>query len=262
MTAVEPGVLALLVIAILLGAVVNGLVAMGFALLAVNIISFALGSRDAVIVASILTPVTSGLQLWLNRSLAPTWIRLRSLLAGAFVGTFIGAQLLVVTPLWLVSIGLGLFTVQFVVDTMRKERPQMAAGRERQLAPFAGFVSGMTNGALGASGPVVGSFLLAIGLRGKEFIFGISLLFLFQGLIRNSIFVVSGQYTVPLLATSVALLVPALIGQQIGLRMRGHLDAKMFQRILLAVLFVSSVNLLVRGASGAIDAARAAGLIR
>lgn len=261
MTAVEPGVLALLVVAILLGAMVNGLAAMGFALLAVNIISFALGSRDAVIVASILTPVTSGLQLWLNRSLGPTWIRLRSLLAGAFVGTFLGAQLLVFMPVWLLSIGLGLFTLQFIIDAARRQRPQMTTGHERRLAPLAGFVSGMTNGALGASGPVVGSFLLAIGLRGREFVFGISLLFLFQGLIRGSIFLVSGQYTVPLVATSVALLVPALIGQQIGLRMRGRLNAAMFQRVLLTVLFISSVNLLVRGLSGALAAAREAGLI-
>ncbi len=261
LTAVEPHVLVILVVLILLGAMVNGLVGMGFALLAVNIIAFALGSRDAVIVASILTPVTSGIQLYANRSVAHTWIRLRTLLLGALVGTAAGALLLVVMPIWLISIALGLFTLQFVWDSLHRDRPQMAAGRERRLAPFAGFVSGMTNGSLGASGPVVGSFLLAIGLRGKEFIFAISLVFVFQGVIRDSVFLVNGQYTGPFLLTSLALLVPALVGQQFGLRLRGRLDAKMFQRILLTVLGISALNLLIKGVSGGISAAQAAGLL-
>lgn len=261
LTAVEPHVLVLLVVLILLGAIINGLVAMGFALLAVNIVSIALGSRDAIIVASILTPVTSGLQLYWNRGLAHTWVRLRTLLLGALVGTAAGALLLVYLPTWLISVGLGLFTLQFVWDSLRRERPQMAAGRERRLAPFAGFISGMTNGSLGASGPVVGSFLLAIGLRGKEFIFAISLVFFFQGVIRDSVFLVNGQYTGPLVLTSLALLVPALAGQQLGLKLRGRLEPKIFQRILLIVLGVSAANLLFKGIGGGIAAARAAGLI-
>ena len=179
-----------------------------------------------------------------------------------FEGTPIPSSLLlVVMPIWLISIALGLFTLQFVWDSLHRDRPQMAAGRERRLAPFAGFVSGMTNGSLGASGPVVGSFLLAIGLRGKEFVFAISLVFLFQGVIRDSVFLVNGQYTGPFLLTSLALLVPALVGQQFGLRLRGRLDAKMFQRILLTVLGISALNLLIKGVSGGISAAQAAGLL-
>ena len=46
-----------------------------------------------------------------------------------------------------------------------------------------------------------------------------------------------------------------------GLLLRGRLDAAMFQKILLAVLLVSSINLVWRGATGALDAARAAWLI-
>jgi uncharacterized membrane protein YfcA len=107
----------------------------------------------------------------------------------------------------------------------------------------------------------VGSFLLAIGLRGKEFIFAISLVFFFQGVIRDSVFLVNGQYTAPLLLTSAALLIPALIGQQVGLKLRGRLQPQVFQRILLIVLGVSSANLLLKGINGGIAAARAAGLI-
>ena len=65
------------------------------------------------------------------------------------------------------------------------------------MAPVAGFFSGMTNGALGASGPVAGSFLLAIGLRGREFIFGISLVFVFQAAFRIGLFLVQASTQPP-----------------------------------------------------------------
>jgi uncharacterized membrane protein YfcA len=85
--------------------------------------------------------------------------------------------------------------------------------------------------------------------------------FLSQGIARAALFQAHGQYTDTLLVTAGWLLIPALLGQQAGLRLRGRLDAAMFQKILLAVLLVSSINLVWRGVVGAVEAARGAGLI-
>ena len=157
---------------------------------------------------------------------------------------------------------LALFTVQFVFDRLRRERPTMAASRERAIGPFVGFVSGATNGALGASGPVIGSFLLAIGLRGRR---SSSSRSPWCSSCRGSSAARSSRSTGSTRSRSSwprwPSSCPALIGQQVGLRLRGRVDAKMFQRILLTVLLISSVNLLLRGLDGALDAARAAGLI-
>lgn len=255
------GLLTLLIVMVSLGAIVSGMTGMGFALTAMNGMAAAMGARNGVIAISIITPVTAGYQLWANRDHVQLVRRLRGLLAGAIVGSFLGAQLLIILPGWVISLALGLFTVQFVVDSARRERPKMEARRERQIGPVVGIISGVTNGALGASGPVVASFLLAIGLRGREFVFGISLLFVVQALIRAGLFVAFGQYTEPIVVAAVALLIPALVGQRLGIALRGRLDAKVFQRILLAVLFVSSLNLIVRGGDGMLDALRSAGII-
>jgi len=257
----DPVLLTLLITMVFLGAIVSGMTGMGFALTAMNGMAAAMGARNGVIAISIITPVTAGYQLWANRDHAKLVFRLRGLLAGAIVGSFLGAQLLILLPGWMISLALGFFTVQFVVETARRERPQMAERRERMIAPLVGIVSGITNGALGASGPVVASFLLAIGLRGREFVFGISLLFVAQAVIRAGLFLVFGQYTEPIVLAAVALLIPAMVGQRLGIALRGRLDAKVFQRFLLIVLFVSSLNLIIRGGSGMLDALRSAGII-
>lgn len=258
---VDPLLLGLLVVVVLAGAIVNGLIGMGFALVTVNVIAAALGTKEAIIVISALGPPTAIYQFWRFRTADISWRRLQWVLVASLAGSVVGAQLLVLLPAWVISIALGALTLQLVVDVARRERPPMAVHRERLLGPVAGFLGGAANGALGASGPITGSFLLAIGLRGRDFVFAASLIFLAQGLTRAGLFAAYGQYTQPLLLTTAALLVPALVGQQIGIRLHGRVDARMFQRILLLVLFFSSANLLWRGIGGALDAARAAGLI-
>lgn len=247
---VDPGVLALLIAAVGLGAFVNGLVGFGFALVAVNILASALGPKQGVLVMSLLSPSISGYQLWHNRAYSGISGRLRSLVIGAIVGSFIGAQLLVVLPGWVISFALGLFTAQFVVGSLRQERPPMRASVERRLAPLAGLTSGITNGAVGASGPVVGSYLIAIGLRGRDFVFGISLVFMVQGIVRGATFLALGQYTWPLAIIALALIVPSFVGQRIGFILQGRLDARLFQRIILVVLLFSSANMLFAGIRG------------
>jgi uncharacterized membrane protein YfcA len=246
----DPLILGVLIVALTVGGVVNGIIGIGFALFAVNFLAAALGVKEAVIVISILAFFPSSYHLWRTRAHWPAWIRLRTFLAGGLAGALLGAQLLVILDPWAIALGLGLFTGQFVIDQARRHGPPIGAGMERRLAPVAGFFAGMTNGGLGASGPVAGSFLLAIGLRGREFIFGISLVFLFQAAVRMGLFVIAGQYTQELVLIAVALAIPTMGGQAIGLRLQGRANPTVFRRILLAILLVSSLGLLIRGGQG------------
>jgi uncharacterized membrane protein YfcA len=247
---VEPVVLAVLIALFLGGAIVNGLIGMGLALVAVNGLANALDPKAAVVVLSLISPFLSSYQLVHNRAFVKGWGRLRSLALWAVIGSMFGAQLLVLLPTWAIGLALGLFTVHFVIDRLRKERPALARHTERRLAPIAGLVGGTTNSALGASGPIIGSYLFAIGLRGREFAFAISVVFFISALIRVGSLAVLGQYTVPLATLSVVLLVPSLVGQYIGQQLQGRAHPVVFQRILLVVLFVSSVIVLSQGLRG------------
>lgn len=246
----DPLVLALLAFTFLAGATINGLIGMGLALVAVNVMASVLDPKSAVLVQSLIGPFLTLYQLLHNWSFIAGWARFRSLIAGSIVGSIVGAQLLVVLPAWTIALALGAFTVQFVIDRLRHERPAMARDRERRLAPLVGLVAGTTNSALGASGPVTGSYLLALGLRGREFAFGVGVIFFVQALVRTGSLAVLGQYRWEEAQLALVLLWPALLGQYLGQRYQGRVKPEMFQRVLLAVLFVSAANMLLQGGRG------------
>jgi len=250
----DPALLTALIVVVFGAGFVNGTIGFGFAVVAVNVLAVALGAKPGIVVISLLGPVLSATQLWHFRAHAATWRRVRSLLAGALVGAFVGTQLLVFLPGPVISLALGLFTVWYVVTRLRAERPALASRTERALAPVAGFVAGVSSGSLGASGPILGTYLMAIGLRAGDFVFAISLVFFGAALPRNALLSVNGFYASGLVATALALLVPTFLGQQAGYWLRGRLPADRLQQAILAVLLLSSVDLVVGGVQGLLGA--------
>jgi uncharacterized membrane protein YfcA len=246
MTLIDPLTLAALVAAIGLAGIVNGAIGFGFALLAVNALALVVDARNAVIVMSILAPIVSGFQLWHHRNRRGLAARLRVLIAAGVAGTLIGTQLLVLLAPAVISLVLGVFTLWFVLDSLRTERPPLAGTTQRWLAPVAGLVGGTTNGAIGASGPVFGTYLTAIGLRGADFAFSISLAFFTMAIARIGLLGALGQYTQVLLFVGFGLAVPAILAQQVGLWYRGRLPDRTVYRAVLVVLAVAGTNLVWR----------------
>jgi hypothetical protein len=175
--------------------------------------------------------------------------RVRSLVAAALIGSVIGTQLLVLLPAPAVAVALGAFTLWFVATSLRTEREALGATVQRWLGPVAGLIGGITNGAIGASGPILGSYLTAIGLRGPEFAVTISVAFFSMGVLRVGLLAVLGQYTGELLLLGVALAVPSLVLQRVGFFYQRRLPRMTIYRAVLIVLFVGGVNLLWRGGS-------------
>lgn len=243
----DPIVLLALIVAVSVAALINGMIGFGFALLAVNVLANVLGPKEAVIVMSLMTPLMSGLQLVRHRTFAPNWRRFRMLLAGALVGSLVGTQLLVVLPGPAISLALGGFTLYYIMTALRRDHPPIAGSTERRLAPLAGLVGGVTNSTIGASGPVFGTYMVALGLRGREFAFAMSLSFFTMGVLRAAVLAVLDQYTLPLATAALVLFLPSVASQRVGFWLQGRAPTRLLHRVVLAVLLVASANLLWRG---------------
>jgi uncharacterized membrane protein YfcA len=251
---IDLGLALLLALVVFIASVVNGVAGFGFALVAVAALAVVIEPRFAVIVVSLITPQLQTFQLryhWAYRSVAR---RLVPMVAASLIGTVIGSNLLVVLPGFVLAIGLGLFAVWYVIGSLRREPMRLTESAERRVAPLIGGLAGVSNGALGASGPILGSYLLAIGLTGRSFVFAISLTFATMSVVRLGTLAVLGAYTLPLVLLGIGLTVPAWVGQRVGFWLQGWLSAQAFQRVILVALLAASANLLFRGITQAIDA--------
>jgi uncharacterized membrane protein YfcA len=250
----DVGLALTLAVVIFVASVVNGVAGFGFALVAVAALAVVLEPRPAVVLMSVITPLLQTFQLryhWSYRSVTP---RLVPMLVAAGIGTIIGSNLLVILPGYVLAIALGLFALWYVVSSLRKSPMLVTPETERRIAPIVGGAAGISNGALGASGPILGSYLLAIGLTGRWFVFAISITFAVMSAIRVATLAVLGEYTPAILVLGLALAIPAWLGQRLGFWLQGRLSAAAFQQVILVALLVASANLLYRGVTQAIAA--------
>jgi uncharacterized membrane protein YfcA len=201
---------------------------------------------------SLIVPPLISVQLIHHRAFRGVLRRMLTFIAAALVGSAVGVQLLILLPGFVLSLALGLFGLWFLSNAARSEPMQIPPHAERIVAPGAGLVAGMLNGGLGASGPVVGSYLLAIGLKHREFVFAMSSAFAAMGVLRMSLLFALGQYTMQLVLLAAALFVPSVLGQQAGFALQDRISRVAFQRVIVLLLLVASGALLVRGVLGAI----------
>lgn len=249
---VDLALIAVLAVIMFVAAVMNGVAGFGYALVAVAAMAVVLEPRPAIVLMSVITPLLQVFQLRYHWAFRSVTRRLVSLLVASVLGTALGAQLLVILPGYVLAIALGLFAGWYVVGSLRRRPMQLTDAAERRVAPGVGFLAGVSNGALGASGPILGSYLLAIGLSGRHFVFAISLIFAVMSAMRVVTLGVLGEYTLTILLVGAGLAVPSYVGQRIGFWLQGRLSAVAFQRLILLVLLAASLNLLWRGIGQAI----------
>lgn len=242
-----PDIIATIVAVVIAAAFLNGAVGYGFAVVAVAGFAFVIDARTAIILLSVITPVLTTLQLRRHWAARAVVARIRAVWATAVVGSIAGTQLLIVLPGWVLSIVLGLFALWYAVSSIRSGPMRLTPERERLAAPGIGLLAGIVNGAVGASGPVLGSYLLAIGLRGRDWIFAISFVFWVMSFVRAGTLAVAGAYGPGLIPFGLGLAIVAATSQAGGFAIQRRFSASMFQRIILVVLLLASANLLVRG---------------
>lgn len=237
---------------VFVAAVVNGTAGLGFAVVTGTAVALLFDPKLAVILLSLVTPMLAAQHLYRTRAHAHVLRRIGWVLGGGVGGVLLGTQLLVLVPSFVLSLALGLFTAWYVAGSLKKEPLHLPARLERFAAPLVGVVAGVSNGSVGASGPVLGSYFMAIGLKPQEFVFAVSSFFVGLGLVRIAGLAALSQYTPVLLLSALGLYIPAHVGQRIGFWLQGRLRQSTFQRVILAVLLVASVGLVVRGIEGAL----------
>jgi uncharacterized membrane protein YfcA len=166
------------------------------------------------------------------------------------VTILIVAQFITVVPPRTFYLILGIPVVVLSLIQLLGVRFRIAPRFRRSSEWVVGFISGALGGLTGTWGPPTVLYLIALETpKAKQFlvqgvVYGLGSVSLFVGHVQ------SGVLNLTTLPFSAALLVPAILGMQIGFRMSDRLNPEVFRKVTLLVLVVAGANLVRRGLTG------------
>jgi len=240
-------VLRLLAAAAIVGvaSMIKGTIGFGFPLLAVPLLSTIMGPRMAIPVVAIPTLFSNFLVIRRGGAgglAGALW----TVLAATAVGTVSGALLLGSLNPRLVSGLVGLVAILYVLATALRLTLKVSEASVRQVGPVFGVLAGLMGGATGISSPLFASYLHLLRLEKRQFVFWITMMFFVVNIAQIATYFRLGLYAGPVLTVALLACVPMAIGTVAGLAVHDRLEPRLFERIVLAVVFVASLNLMVR----------------
>jgi len=241
--------LLVVVLASLAGATVKSVTGMGYPVLAVPLISLVLGVEDAVVLVALPNLAANIYLCWESREVRDQTRDLPRLVGFGIVGAVVGTIALVRLPeeplLIVLALAIGVFVVNFF------RRPDLAIDPRTatRWAPAIGTVTGLLQGAIGVSGPVVATWVHAYRLPARVFVHSVTFIFGVTGAVQIVVLALQGQFTGERLVGAAAAAAPVALVTPLGVRVRDRLAGPTFERVVLAVLLVSAASLVVDAVS-------------
>jgi len=239
---------ALLVAVVTIAGVVVGANGFGFAVVATAGAALVVGPTEAVTLM-IVPLLAANLRLAGTIDVAQLRVCLRRFgpfLAAAAGGTVVGMLALAAVPTALVRVGLGALTLAYVgTQTRWMPTPSVSDARHRIVGPPVAAVGGVLFGASNVGVQLV-AYLDALRIDERLRVGVFALIFGGIGLVRIGVAGASGLYAdVAQLAVSVGLVVPALAGVWLGMRLRMRLPRRLRRRATQLLLVAIGVRLLL-----------------
>ncbi|HYM90399.1 MAG TPA: sulfite exporter TauE/SafE family protein [bacterium] len=232
-------------VVVCVASMVKGGIGFGFPLLAVPLLSTIMGPRVAIPVIAIPTLLSNVLVVrrgGAGRAAGVVWMAL----AGLAAGTVAGALLLGSLDPGRLSALVGAVAVLYVLATALHLTLRIPTTGVRLAGPVFGVAAGLLGGSTGISSPLLASYLHLLRLEKREFVFWLTMMFFVVNICQVVVYARLGLYSGPVLAIALWACAPMAIGTLAGLALQDRLDPRVFERIVLAVVFAASLNLLAR----------------
>lgn len=227
------------------GASVKAVTGLGYPVIAIPLIALVLGIEEAVVLVAGPNLAANAYLCWESRDARNQTSHLGILVGFGVAGAAIGALALVHLPEEPLVVGLAAMVVVFVVVAVRHPALSITPRTIRRGTPFVGTLIGLSQGALGVSGPVVATWIHGFRLPARAYVHAVTLIFGITGLAQVVVLAAQGQFTGARVGASLVAAVPVVAAIPLGLRLRNRLTGPAFERVVLGVLLLSAVALLV-----------------
>jgi len=223
---------------------------LGYPLIAIPMVAAVAGVETAVVVVTLPNAVANLLVGWRTRYARSETRDVLVLSATSALGAVAGTFVLVSAPERPLLIVLAVAVLMFVVKSMWFGDIAVSPEIGRRAAPAVGMSAGIMQGAVGVSGPIIGSWLYAYRLPRDAYIFSLSVLFLITGAAQIATLASIDAYDADRLVAAAVGLGPVLAVLPLGEYLRDRLSGSQFDRVVLGLLAASGVTLVIRAITG------------
>jgi uncharacterized membrane protein YfcA len=236
--------IAIVVAAVLLGALVKSITGMGLPLVAIPIMALFVSTETAVAVMAIPNVAQNLVLAVRHRHARHESRRLLQFCGASVIGAGVGALSLGLVADWVTRLVLVTMVAGYIVTTLVAPDVRIGDERERRAAAPLGLLAGVFQGGIGISGPIVGSWFHGLRLSADAFVFSISTAFLIAGATQSVVFGVRGTLD-GRITVSVLLSVLVVATIPLGSRLRRRLSIETFRRLVLLLLAGSCAGMTV-----------------
>lgn len=246
MVAPDPIQLAIAAGVTLIAGLVKGTIGFAMPMILISAFSAFLPAPLALALMILPTLVTNIVQaFWQGRAAAWASVgKFRLHIGAVIVGLMISSQFVTLIPQTALLAGLGAPILGFALWQLAGQNLAMPI-RHRARAEIAlGLVGGLYGGISGIWGPPLLVLLLSLHTEKQEALRVQGVVFLIGSLVLTGAHLASGVLNAQTLPLSALMVIPALIGNLVGLAVQNRLDAQRFRHWTLILLALTGANLL------------------
>ena len=234
--------LAIVLVAVVIGAIAKAVTGMGLPLIVIPIASLFIDINDAIVVIAFPNLLANAYLAGRERTSYNETRDLPTLAIAGVIGAVAGTLLLVNIPERPLVIAVIVAIVGYVVLFFAHPELRIGPERSKRFAPAVGGIAGVFQGAVGISGPIVGSWIHSYRLPRGAHIFSVTSLFFITGLAQLIVLIATGELSGRVVATLLAC-IPVVAVIPIGTRLRNSVSVRGFDLATVGMLVVSALAL-------------------
>lgn len=231
-------------LAVVVGALVKSITGMGLPPIVIPVLALFVPPQDAIIIVTLTSVTTNTYLAWAYRDAAGDAKHLVPMIVTGIIGAPLGVLFLTNLDDRYVGLVLGVAVIIYLGVSLWKPGWRLSEDAARRTAVPAGLAGGIMQGATGLSSPVLASYIHALGIPPRAFVFMISTLFQVFALAQLIGFWVAGVYTPQLVTASVVAAVGATLVLALGTHVSPRVSPVVFHRLVMGVLAASAIKML------------------
>ena len=242
----DPTTLIIIILAVMAGGLIKGTIGFGMPMVALPLIAFIVPVTTAMVILCAPIFLTNFLQIKFKQGVSS--YRFLPMFSFLVIGLIIGARLILEINLNTITQIIAILIIfaavvncfGFKIDNNINKK------REKIITSIIGFGSGILGGLSTVYGPPMLAYLVAVDLPKEKFVRTVSTMYFIGSFPLYGSLIYYGFAKKEDLILSVLLIIPALIAQQFGTKIRNKINQKQFRNCILITLVILGIMLFMK----------------